>query len=161
MFSLTCPVISTLICSWLCIARRIQSTTMLVPSSMSLLTSYWPLPNLQEDDEDAPERRRMSADGQRAAEKALEPEMVNHVVDALFDRCAQPCTPTRPHKAASPQAVRGCQSRHMWQPCTDTRNCRAPCSCCNAAWSGNGEPHSALNRACMLFVHVRTLSGGS
>jgi hypothetical protein len=40
----------------------------------------------QEDDEDTPQRRRMSADGQATAEKALEPDMVNHVVDALFDR---------------------------------------------------------------------------
>lgn len=48
-------------------------------------TIYTPLPS-QEDDEDTPQRRRMSADGHATAEKPLEPDMVNHVVDALFDR---------------------------------------------------------------------------
>jgi hypothetical protein len=48
--------------------------------------SFMPL-SFQEDDEETPQRRRMSADGQATAEKPLEADMVNHVVDALFDRC--------------------------------------------------------------------------
>ena len=43
-----------------------------------------------DDPEETGARRRLSVAGLRAAERPLEPEMVAHVVDALFDKCALP-----------------------------------------------------------------------
>ena len=43
---------------------------------------------MQTDEADASQRRRLSQAGLAAAEQPLAPEMVAHVVDALFDKCA-------------------------------------------------------------------------
>jgi hypothetical protein len=43
---------------------------------------------LQDSDEDASQRRRLSQRGLRSPEQPLQREMVDHVVDALFHKCA-------------------------------------------------------------------------
>ena len=41
-----------------------------------------------DEPEEASQKRRLSLQGLGAVERSLKPEMVAHVVDALFDKCA-------------------------------------------------------------------------